>query len=364
MWESALGGEDGADIGHYWAYSGDDGDARVTTQIQLDLLTLDPDAIVLMLSDLDTMGHAYGFSTEVDEYVSAMELIDEQLGQVLTAIRSRPTYEDEDWMIILSTDHAGTGYGHGDNIPEHRLVPIFIHGGGVVPGPIWPSPNTVSVAPTALDHLGIDIDPAWDLDGVPLGGEATAPPEATFDTNLIVNGDAEMERGFDGFFPDAALPGWTDEGWSTATAYGSDGFPSMESIGPDDRGSSFLCGGGTSDHTVIWQDIDLSGLSDAVDGGSVGYQLAGWLGGYSDQEDRAEVVLQLFDAAGVVLATETLPAVTSAERDDETGLRLRTRFGMISPFTRSARVTVNMYRSTGYNDGYADNLVFMMTEGK
>ena len=173
-----------------------------------------------------------------------------------------------------------------------------------------------------------------------------------------------MERGFDGFFPDAALPGWTDEGWATATAYGSDGFPSMEDIGPDDRGASFLCGGGTTDHTVIWQDIDLSGLSEPVDGGSVGYQLAGWLGGYSDQGDRAEVVLQLFDSAGVALATETLPAVTSSERDDETGLRLRTRFGMIPPFTRSARVTVNMYRSSGYNDGYADNLVFLMTEGK
>ena len=96
----------------------------------------------------------------------------------------------------------------------------------------------------------------------------------------------------------------------------------------------------------------------------MGYQLAGWLGGYSDQGDRAEVVLQLFDSAGVALATETLPAVTSSERDDETGLRLRTRFGMIPPFTRSARVTVNMYRSSGYNDGYADNLVFLMTEGK
>ena len=101
-----------------------------------------------------------------------------------------------------------------------------------------------------------------------------------------------------------------------------------------------------------------------MDGGAVGYQLSGWLGGYSSQGDSAEVVLHLFDAAGVVLATETLPAVTADERDDETGMRLRTRFGMIPPFTRSARVTVNMYRSYGYNDGYADNLKFLVTEGK
>jgi hypothetical protein len=292
-----------------------------------------------------------------------MEDIDTQIGSVLAAIESRDSAADEDWMVIVSTDHAGSGYGHGSNIPEHRLVPIFIWGGDVVPGPIWPSPNTVSVVPTALAHLGVDIDDAWDIDGRVLGREATAPPSAILDSNLVINGDGELERGFGDFWPDAALPGWVDEGYATAISYGSAGFPSTDDSGPEERGSSFLCGGGVTYDTVIHQDIDLAAVSDDIDGGEIGYQLKGWLGGYSDQEDRASVTLQFFDASGSVMATEFLDAVMSAERDEETGMKSRARFGMVPPFVRTARVTVNFMRSSGYNDGYADNLSLVLTAG-
>jgi hypothetical protein len=114
---------------------------------------------------------------------------------------------------------------------------------------------------------------------------------------------------------------------------------------------------------MIWQDIDLSALAADVDGGAIGYRLSGWLGGYSDQNDRAEVAVELFDASGAVMVTETLPPVTAAERDDATGMISRTRFGMVPPFVRSARVTVNFIRASGGNDGYVDNLTFLLTAG-
>jgi len=363
MYEHALGEDAGADIAHFWAYSDDDGDAQTTTQLKLDLLTEDLDAIVWMLSDLDTNGHSYGFSPDVPEYVAAMELIDQQIGEVLETIKARETVEDEDWMVIISTDHAGSDYGHGYNIPEHRLVPMFIHGGAAVPGPMWPSPNTVSVVSTALAHLGVVIDPEWGLDGPAVGLTATAAPEARLDTNLIVNSGADMERGFWGESPDASLVGWTDHGQVTATKYGSEGYLSVDSPGPDGRGDNFFCGGDSSSDEEIVQDMSLSALSDDIDTGTLGYELQGWLGGYSDQGDRAEVQLELLDGDGEVIASETLPAVTAAERGGETGLMVRTRFGMVPPFVRSARITVNFIRSAGINDGYVDNLVFKLTAG-
>ncbi len=363
MFEHALEEEVGADFAYYWSYSDDDGDERTTTQLQLDLLTEDLDAIVWMLSDLDTTGHNSGFSPTVPEYVAAMELIDEQIGQVLASIKERESYSDEDWMVIISTDHAGSGYGHGYNIPEHRLVPLFIHGGDAVPGPIWPAPNTVSIVPTALAHLGVDIDPEWDLDGEVIGLTATAPPVAALDTNLIVNGDAEMERGFWGVSPDASLPGWTDHGQATATKYGSEDYLSADDPGPDSRGENFFCGGNSSEDQVIYQDIDLGALSTEIDTVGLGYELQGWLGGYSNQDDRAQVLLEIFDATGSVIATEILPAVTASERGDESGLKVRTRYGTVPPFARSARVTVNFEISAGINDGYADNLIFKLTAG-
>jgi len=363
MHEHALGGDAGADFAYFWDYGDEDGDARTTTQLQLDVVTEDLDAIVWMLSDLDTNGHRHGFSPTVPQYVAAMELIDEQIGQVLDAIESRDSYENEDWMFIISTDHAGSGYGHGDNIPEHRLVPLFISGGDAVPGPIWPSPNTVSIVSTALYHLDVDIDADWDLDGRVIGMEATAPPVASFEANLIVNADAEMERGFWGESPDAALPGWMDDGQATAIKYGSDGYLTLDSSGPEVRGDNFFCGGDTTSEQNIYQDIDLSPLAAEIDLGTAGYVFEGWLGGYSDQNDRAEALLELYDATGAMVYSELLPAVTAAERGDETSLMRRSRFGMVPPFVRSARVSVRFTRTSGINDGYADNLVFKITLG-
>jgi hypothetical protein len=363
MYEHALGGEDGADFAYFWDYGDEEGDARTTAQLQIDLLTEDLDVVVWMISDLDTTGHGYGFSPSVPEYVDAMSLIDSQMGDVLDAIASRATIDDEDWMVIISTDHAGSGTGHGYNIPEHRLVPLFVHGGGAVPGPIWPAPNAVSIVPTALAHLGVAIDEAWGLDGPPVGLEATAPPTPVLEENVIINGGAEMERGFGDFLPDAALPGWVDHGWGTAIRYGSDGFPSIVGPGPEHPGENFLCGGHGGSNSVIYQDVDLSSLAGDIDGGGIGYRFQGWLGGYSDQNDRAEVILELFDAAGAPMMTSTLDAVSASERDDVTGLKLRSRFGMVPPFARSARITIHFIRDAGGNDGYVDNLSLILTAG-
>ena len=363
MYNHALGGEGGADFAYFWSYSDDDGDARTTAQLQLDLLTEDLDAVVWMISDLDTMGHGYGFSPTVSEYVDAMTLVDSQIGHVLDAIASRSTIEDEDWMIIISTDHAGSGTGHGSNIPEHRLVPLFVHGGDAVPGPMWPPPNAVSIVPTALTHLGVAIDEAWGLDGPPVGLAATAPPTPILEENVIINGGGEMERGFDDFLPDAALPGWIDDGWGTAIRYGSDGFPSISGPGPEHPGENFLCGGYAGADSSIYQEVDLSSLAGDIDGGAMGFRFQGWLGGYSDQDDRAEVTLELFDAGGATMLTSTLDAVFASERDDVTGLKLRSRFGMVPPFVRSARISIQFIRDSGGNDGYVDNLSLILTAG-
>jgi hypothetical protein len=352
-----------ADIAVFHDYTSDEGDAKTTTQLAHDLLTTSLDVVVWMLSDLDTAGHQYGFDPEVLEYVAAMALIDEQIGQVLEAVANRTAESEatEDWMVIISTDHAGSGFGHGDNIPEHRRVPLFVWGGSAVPGPIWPPPDTVSVVSTALAHLEIVPDLAWGLDGEAVGLGPSAPPDPVLGANLIVNAGAEMERGYSYFFPDAALPGWEDEGYATAIRYGGEGFPSEGGPGPTARGDNFFCGGGTGSDTEIVQNIDISGLSELIDEGGLRYDLAGWLGGYADQEDRAEFKLELFDNSGVVVESGVLEAISATERGDETGLFYSAVRGGVPPFVRSARVTVLFSQSAGYNDGYADNLSLILS---
>lgn len=39
---------------------------------------------------------------------------------ILNAIESRPTYAQEDWLIVITTDHGGIGTSHGGQTLEER----------------------------------------------------------------------------------------------------------------------------------------------------------------------------------------------------------------------------------------------------
>ncbi len=88
----------------------------------------------------------------------------------MAAVRARPTYAQEDWLILMSTDHGRTADGdHGGDTPEERTIFYLASGPSTVVGTLEGTPAIVDVPVTALAHLGIDIDPAWSLDGKVVG---------------------------------------------------------------------------------------------------------------------------------------------------------------------------------------------------
>jgi hypothetical protein len=88
------------------------------------------------------------------------------VGRLVAAVRNRPTYDREDWLILVSTDHGHRDEGgHGGDSPEERTVFFLASGPSVTKGTLPDDVNIVDVAVTALAHLGITIDPAWHLDG-------------------------------------------------------------------------------------------------------------------------------------------------------------------------------------------------------
>jgi predicted AlkP superfamily pyrophosphatase or phosphodiesterase len=144
-------------------------DDRVTTEACDILSQKDPDLLFVHLDDVDGAGHKFGFDPKLQKYLDAIEKADEQVGAIIKAVENRKTYAMEDWLILVSTDHGGTGKGHGQNIPEHRTIFLIVSGKASAQGTIEPAPAIVDVAPTALKHLGIAIDPKWDLDGKAVG---------------------------------------------------------------------------------------------------------------------------------------------------------------------------------------------------
>ncbi|HEX6925204.1 MAG TPA: alkaline phosphatase family protein [Longimicrobiaceae bacterium] len=134
---------------------------------EAELLNNDPDAMFVYLGNPDEVSHHTG-SIE-DEYMAAIARADRQVGRLVAAIRARPNYEQEDWLILVSTDHGRTtDGGHGGDTPEERTIFFLANGPRIRPGSIDTPPNIVDVAATALAYLGIGPDPTWGLDGRPV----------------------------------------------------------------------------------------------------------------------------------------------------------------------------------------------------
>ncbi|MCB9294665.1 MAG: alkaline phosphatase family protein [Lewinellaceae bacterium] len=110
-----------------------DGKFNVTTDaavrdkaVQL-LINENPTALFLHLDDVDHAGHQYGFSPEVPEYLQSIAATDEYVGDILQALRLRPNYGQENWLILASTDHGGTPAGHGGSSLEERNIFVIAH---------------------------------------------------------------------------------------------------------------------------------------------------------------------------------------------------------------------------------------------
>ena len=319
--------------------------------------------LIMMYSELDGVGHQSGFGGEYETYQVMLQKTDTEIGQIVESIMARPSYEDEDWLIILSTDHAGEPVlHHGENIPEHRLIPLIINGSSVTSGEIWPPPQTVDIVPTVLTHLGANGSTI--TDGVPIGFSETRRPVAQLGENLIFNGDAEYERGFVGYVgvPDAWVPGWYDPGYFTVVQYDSlGGYPGDGDPGPDDRGLNFFAGGWTNSDSYATWNIDLSSIASDIDAGT-NWELSGWLGGYLNQEDHTIVTINFLDSSGDVVGNGVIGPVTATDRNYVTGLLKRSSTGNVPQGAREVEVRIDAFRDSGYNDGYADNLTLIITQ--
>ena len=146
-------------------------DFEITAACGQHLRNLDPDLVFLYVGQVDEYGHAFGFHPTVPEYTAAIERADGLIGEALQAIESRSTFAQEDWLVLICTDHggAGTDHGNGHSNPDIRRTFLVVSGPSAqVNAPQIPT-YQVDVVATALTHLGIPLRPEWQLDGQAVG---------------------------------------------------------------------------------------------------------------------------------------------------------------------------------------------------
>lgn len=85
-----------------------------------------PDILFVDFDDVDHAGHSYGFSSGVSQYTSSIQTTDQYIGEIVSAMKNRPTYNSEDWLVLVTTDHGATDTAHGGpNLSERNIFTIF-----------------------------------------------------------------------------------------------------------------------------------------------------------------------------------------------------------------------------------------------
>lgn len=86
------------------------------------LTNANPDVLFIDFDDVDHAGHSFGFSPGILNYKQVIETTDNYVGAIVTALHNRPNYANEDWLIIVTTDHGGIPAGHGGGTLEERTI--------------------------------------------------------------------------------------------------------------------------------------------------------------------------------------------------------------------------------------------------
>jgi len=162
-------------------------DEQVTLRALQILGSTPADFTFIELGEPDEAGHAEGFG---ERYQQALRNADNRLGRLLDKVDERRlNHPQEDWLVIVSTDHGRDyrGKGHGGVTEQEKTTFIASNKpmNEELTEPILPEENPgpnnlyclaaqTSVAPTVLRHMGQALQAQWLLDGPPLLGKAGA----------------------------------------------------------------------------------------------------------------------------------------------------------------------------------------------
>ncbi len=85
------------------------------------------DFVFIIYEDTDSTGHDYGFTFNNPKYKQAFQTEDNYGYEVIKAIEARDTYETEDWLIIVTSDHGGVRAGHGGPSIQERMTFVVMN---------------------------------------------------------------------------------------------------------------------------------------------------------------------------------------------------------------------------------------------
>lgn len=129
-----------------------------------------PDLSWVYLENSDDIGHGYGDSQKLYDIISYE---DKLIGKIYDAVKLREKKYNEDWLIIVTTDHGRTasdGKNHGGQSDRERATWIAMNKPGNQYLKTVPAVKAVDIFPTVANFLNIQVEDKFkkELDGVDL----------------------------------------------------------------------------------------------------------------------------------------------------------------------------------------------------
>ena len=131
-------------------------DEVVTAEAAKHISTEGPHLSWVYLQYTDDIGHRYGDGPEM---AAAVRVIDDQVGRIWSAIENRKEMHNEDWMIVVTTDHGrdvATGRNHGEYSERERTIWIVTNSADLN-SHFEEQPAIVDILPSIATHLDLDM---------------------------------------------------------------------------------------------------------------------------------------------------------------------------------------------------------------
>ncbi len=118
-----------------------------------------PNVLFIHFPDTDRVGHTYGWMST--NQFQSVTFVDALIGEIVAALEEGGYLNNT--LLIITADHGGHGFGHGDDSPLDRTIPWLAVGPGVPSGvTLTRHINTYDTAATALYGLNLPIPEKWD----------------------------------------------------------------------------------------------------------------------------------------------------------------------------------------------------------
>jgi predicted AlkP superfamily pyrophosphatase or phosphodiesterase len=146
-----------------------------------------PDLSWVYLQYPDDMGHRYGDSEQLNR---AVTFADNQIGRIWDAIAYRQQQHQEEWMVVITTDHgrdSKTGRHHGGQTERERTTWV-VTSARDLNNYFNQQPGIVDIMPSVARFMGITPprEALMEIDGVPFIGDVSlAQPSAVYQNNAI-----------------------------------------------------------------------------------------------------------------------------------------------------------------------------------